>query len=107
LEAAAGGLPIVTTRVGGNHEAVLHEKTGFLAPPSDHQALASAMLRLMGLSEAERRRLGESGREHIRTHHGLTRVVERWEDLYREVLARKGISLQPQPSSPGGFGGQR
>lgn len=100
LEAAAGGLPIATTRVGGNHEAVLEGESGFLAPPRDHHALASAMLRLMELTEAERRRMGERGREHVRTHHGLTRVVERWEELYREVLARKGISLQPSLSPP-------
>jgi glycosyltransferase involved in cell wall biosynthesis len=98
LEAAAGGLPIVTTRVGGNQEAVLHEESGFLAPPGDHQALASAMLRLMEMTQTERRRMGERGREHVRTHYGLTRVVDRWEDLYREVLARKGISLQPSLS---------
>ena len=95
LEAAVGGLPIVATRVGGNQEAVLDGETGFLAPPRDHEALAAAMLRLAALDPAERRRLGEKGREHVRTHHGLTRVVERWEELYREVLARKGISLQP------------
>ncbi len=100
LEAAIGGLPIVATRVGGNHEAVLDGETGFLAPPRDHEALATAMLRLAALDPAERRRLGEKGREHVRTHHGLTRVVERWEELYREVLARKGISLQPSLSPP-------
>ena len=100
LEAAAGGLPIATTRVGGNHEAVLDGETGFLAPPKDHHALAAAMLRLMGLSETERRRMGERGREHVRTHHGLSRVVDRWEELYREVLVRKGISLQPSLSRP-------
>ena len=100
LEAAAGGLPVVATKVGGNHEAVLDNESGFLAPPGDSEALASAMLRLMALSEADRRRLGERGREHVRTHHGLTRVVERWEDLYREVLARKGSALHPSLSPP-------
>jgi glycosyltransferase involved in cell wall biosynthesis len=100
LEAAAGGLPIVTTRVGGNGEAVLDGESGFLAPPRDHRALASAMLRLMDLTETERRRMGERGRQHIRTRYGLTRVVEQWEELYREVLARKGISFQPSLSHP-------
>jgi glycosyltransferase involved in cell wall biosynthesis len=100
LEAAAGGLPIVTTRVGGNEEAVLDEETGFLAPPRDSEALAASMLRLMGLTEAERRTLGERGREHVRMRYGLSKVADRWEDLYREVLARKGISLQPSLSPP-------
>jgi glycosyltransferase involved in cell wall biosynthesis len=100
LEAGAGGLPIVTTRVGGTAEVVLDGHSGFLAPPRDHRALASAMLRLMGLTETERRTMGERGREHIRTRYGLTRVVEHWEELYREVLARKGISFQPSLSLP-------
>jgi glycosyltransferase involved in cell wall biosynthesis len=100
LEAGAGGLPIVTTRVGGTAEVVLDGDSGFLAPPRDHRALASAMLRLMGLTETERRTMGERGREHIRTRYGLTRVVEQWEELYREVLVRKGISFQPSLSLP-------
>ena len=59
LEAAAGGLPIVTTRAGGTAEVVLDGESGYLAPPSDSAALAAAMLRLMNLSEAQRRALGE------------------------------------------------
>ncbi|MEO6056332.1 MAG: glycosyltransferase [Gemmatimonadales bacterium] len=92
LEAAAGGLPIVTTRVGGNHEVVRDGETGYLAAPRDHEGLASAMLRLMGLTATERRAMGERGREHIRVDYGLTRVVDRWEELYRTVLANKGLS---------------
>ena len=98
LEAAAGGLPVVTTRVGGNHEAVLDGTTGFLAPARDSGTLASAMSRLMALPAAERREMGERGREHVRANHGLTRVVDRWEALYREVSVRKGLSLRPSLS---------
>jgi glycosyltransferase involved in cell wall biosynthesis len=96
LEAAAAALPIVATKVGGNEEVVRHEGTGFLVPPSDHEALGRAMLRLSELSEPERRAMGERGREHIRTTYDLERVADRWEDLYREVLARKGLALAPQ-----------
>jgi glycosyltransferase involved in cell wall biosynthesis len=97
LEAAAGGLPIVTTRVGGNQEVVLDRENGFLAPPRDHEALGSAMVRLMELPDAERRAMGERGREHVRAHYGLARVVERWEGVYRDVLARKGLGLLAAP----------
>lgn len=96
LEAAAAGLPIVSTRVGGNHEVVLEEQTGLLVPLSDPNALAAAMLRVTRLPEAERRRMGDRGREHIRAHYDLARVAERWESLYREVLARKGLVFAPQ-----------
>jgi glycosyltransferase involved in cell wall biosynthesis len=97
LEAAAGGLPIVATRVGGNQEVVLDGDSGFLAPPRDPRALASAMIRLMELTDAERRAMGERGREHVRAHYGLARVVERWEGLYHDVLARKGLTLLAAP----------
>jgi hypothetical protein len=39
--------------------------------------------------------MGDRGREVIRAHYGLNRVVERWEELYRDVLARKGLTLAP------------
>jgi glycosyltransferase involved in cell wall biosynthesis len=95
LEAAAAGLPIVATAVGGNHEVVCDKESGFLVPPRDPDALGDAMLRLIGRSETQRRSMGEWGREHVRAHYGLGRMVERWEDLYREVLARKGFELEP------------
>jgi glycosyltransferase involved in cell wall biosynthesis len=95
LEAAAGGLPIVATRVGGNQEVVLEGESGFLAPPRHPDALASAMVRLMGLAEAERRSMGQRGQEHVQTHYGLCRLVDRWEALYRDMMERKGLSLLP------------
>ena len=95
LEAAAAGLPIVATMAGGNHEVVRNEETGFVVPVRDSEGLGLAMLRLMGLPEAQRRSMGERGHEHVRAHYGLSRVAERWERLYREALARKGLSLAP------------
>jgi len=99
LEAAAAGLPIVATSVGGNHEVIVAEASGFLVPPRDHEALAAAMLRLGGLGEGERRRMGVRGREHIRAHYGVQRVADRWEELYREVLARKRPVVAGAPSA--------
>jgi glycosyltransferase involved in cell wall biosynthesis len=95
LEAAAAGLPIVTTAVGGNGEVVGDEESGFLVPPRDAGALGSAMLRLMGLSEPERRAMGERGQERVRSRYGLGRVVERWMDLYQELQGRKGLARAP------------
>jgi glycosyltransferase involved in cell wall biosynthesis len=90
LEAAAAGLPIVATRVGGNQEVVQDGGTGYLAPPGNDEALAAAMLRLMALPDGERRTMGARGHDHVRRHYGLARVVDRYEAAYREVLRRKG-----------------
>jgi glycosyltransferase involved in cell wall biosynthesis len=110
LEAAAAALPIVATAVGGNQEVVRDGETGFLVPPGDHEALAGAMLRLMEMSQADRRSMGRRGLEHVQAHYGLHRVVERWDAVYREVLARKGLAVGAPPallSSSDVTGGQR
>jgi len=91
LEAAATGLPVVATDVGGNSEIVKDGETGFLVPSKNSEALAGAMIRLMGLSEGERGRMSEAGRRHIQDNYSLDRITDMWENLYRKFLAKKGI----------------
>lgn len=98
LEAAAAGLPIVATAVGGNGEVVRDGESGFLVPPRNSATLAQGMLRLMDLAEERRRAMGERGREHVRANYGLQRVAERWERVYWDALARKGLALEPSAS---------
>jgi glycosyltransferase involved in cell wall biosynthesis len=98
LEAAAAGLPIVATAVGGNGEVVRDGESGFLVPAKDAEALGRGMLRLMTLPDAERRAMGTAGREHVRLNYGLQRVAERWERVYWDALARKGLGLETSPS---------
>jgi len=89
LEASATGLPIVATDVGGNGEIVLNGITGFLVPARNPEALAEAMLRMMGLPEEKRREMGQAARKHVKENFSLDRVVDMWEALYRELLERK------------------
>lgn len=96
LEAAATALPIVATSVGGNPEIVLEGQTGFLVPPQDPDALANAMRRLMEMPKPERLAMGQAGRQHIVENFDIERVVDRWEELYLELLTRKNIT----PSKP-------
>ena len=98
LEAAAAGLPIVATAVGGNVEVVRDGESGFLVPARDSGVLRAGMLRLMALPEEQRRAMGERGREHVRANYGLQRVAERWERVYWDALARKGFTLEPSAS---------
>jgi glycosyltransferase involved in cell wall biosynthesis len=61
LEAAATGLALVASRVGGIPDLVRDGETGLLVPPEDPEALGKAILRLLG-DEPLRRRLGENAR---------------------------------------------
>jgi glycosyltransferase involved in cell wall biosynthesis len=86
LEAAATGLPIVATDVGGNGEIVVEGRTGTLIAERDVGALADAMTRLMTLPGTQRRRMGVSARDHVLRGFSLPGVIDRWERLYRELL---------------------
>lgn len=48
LEAMAHKKPIVSTRIGGNSEVVIHGKTGMLVEPERSDLLAEAILTLLG-----------------------------------------------------------
>jgi len=89
LEAAAAGIPVVATRVGGIPEIVEDGVNGLLVLPEDRQALAAAVLRLLRQPDMARR-LGEAGRELVGRNFSVTRMVEGNLQVYREVLAAKG-----------------
>jgi len=94
LEAAACELPIVATDVGGNSEIVLDGVSGYIVPPRDPEALAAAMLKMMSLSEDERKAMGQAGRAHIEANYSLDHVVDRWEKLYIDLLRQKGYTAK-------------
>lgn len=87
LEAAAQGLPIVCTDVGGDREVARPELGGILVDV-DPAAIATGMLELMDLTPAARAQIGHSLREHVRSNYDLTEVVARWESVYAAVRAR-------------------
>jgi glycosyltransferase involved in cell wall biosynthesis len=84
LEAAASGLPCVATDVGGVRDVVVDQRTGFLVPPGDPDALAAAMSRLAGLPIEARRRMGQAARDLALERFDLGVVTAQWERLYRE-----------------------
>jgi glycosyltransferase involved in cell wall biosynthesis len=84
LEAAASGLPSVSTGVGGAGEAVADSKTGFLAPCGDTEALSRAMARLAALPETARHEMGRAARAMALERFDLRVVTSHWEKLYRD-----------------------
>jgi glycosyltransferase involved in cell wall biosynthesis len=91
-EAAAVGLPVVATDVGGNAEVVCQGESGYLVPAKDPPALAAAMLEVMGLSPSRRHEMGQRGRSHVESRFGMEQVLDRWEALYRGLLEKKGVA---------------
>lgn len=83
LDAMAMGLAVVGTSAGGIPEAVTDGVTGVLVPPGHSDALADAIVRLLG-DDAARRRMGEAGRARVEAHFGVDRLVDGTLDVYRQ-----------------------
>lgn len=88
LEAMAARRPVVATAVGGLPEVVLYNVTGLLVPPSQPDALALAIARLLDDADL-RQRLGQAGWERVSAHYTLAQNVARTEALYLVLSARE------------------
>jgi glycosyltransferase involved in cell wall biosynthesis len=100
VEAAAMGVPVIGTDVGGVPETMQAGVTGLLVPPRDPAALAAALESLLADPE-RRRRMGEAGRELIRGQ-GLF-SVDRAAQLVEAAYARwLGERRGRAPAAPSG-----
>jgi glycosyltransferase involved in cell wall biosynthesis len=84
LEALLAGTAVVASDVGSVAEAVQDGVTGLLVPPDDHEALTQALRRLLA-DEALGRRLGEQGRQAVRTRFTADHMARAFESLYAEL----------------------
>ena len=62
LEAMACAVPVIGSQAGGIAEAVEHDRTGFVVPQADPQAIAEPARRLLR-DPALRRRMGDAARD--------------------------------------------
>jgi len=89
LEAAACGVPIVSTNVGGVPYLVEHGRSALLVPPDDPELMAEAVARVVRDSGL-RRKLRENGVE-LANSCSWTVVKQQWLDLYDRVLRERGM----------------
>jgi glycosyltransferase involved in cell wall biosynthesis len=88
LESAACALPAVATEVPGTREIIFNGWTGWLTPAGDADALSKAMLTVMQTPPEERRAMGERARQQVIAQFSLESVLDRWEQLYTELLGK-------------------
>jgi sugar transferase (PEP-CTERM/EpsH1 system associated) len=99
LEAAASGLPIVATDVGGNPEVVEDGVTGLLVPPGDPDAFAAGLARILE-TPGGGGELGARAAERVRARFSAESMVGQIEDLYEDVLARPGVGARASFKRP-------
>jgi glycosyltransferase involved in cell wall biosynthesis len=98
LEAMATCLPAVGTTVGGVPEVIVPGETGFLVPPRDPAALATALRPLLE-SQVLRQRLGHAGRERVEQHFREDEMVRKTIQVYRDMLkGHRRVRVSTHPS---------
>jgi glycosyltransferase involved in cell wall biosynthesis len=81
MEAAATGLPLVTTDIRGCRQVVDHGVNGLLVPPKDAAALADA-LRTLAADPPTRARMAEASLEKATREFDQQRVIDITLDAY-------------------------
>lgn len=85
MEAMASGIPCITTRITGIPELIRDGVDGLLVIPSDVNALADAVARLMDEPEL-RSRLGNNGRQRVQEKYNLQRNTSLLADLFEQRI---------------------
>ena len=87
LEAAACGLPLITTDTSGCREVVTDGENGLLVPVASSRALAQAIERLLA-DPPLGARLGARARERVEQEFALDLIVDQQIALYTEPVLR-------------------
>ncbi len=85
LEAAATGIPVVTTESTGARDSVIPEVTGLMIPPGYPYAIFEAVMNLIR-DPNRRRRMGHAARAWILEHYAESRVVGLTVDYYKGLI---------------------
>lgn len=87
IEAAATGLPLIAVDKGAVGEVCITNDNGFLCKPGDMDGIAESMLKI--LSDKKLRDKFSKCSIEIASRHDINRTLQRFEEIYQEVINNK------------------
>ena len=88
LECMASALPMIATNAGGNREAVIDGKTGFMVPAKNPAQICKAIEILMD-DEPLRTKMGIEGKFRVASEFSMERCLEGYRDLYSSIISNR------------------
>jgi glycosyltransferase involved in cell wall biosynthesis len=88
IEAQAGGIPVITTDVGGVRDIILEGETGFIVPKNNVSLFVEKLLLLVE-NEVERNRLSKNGWDFVKEKFHYTTLVKNMDEYYQYLLLNK------------------
>jgi len=85
VEASACGIPIVASDVGGLPEIVSNDKTGFLVPPKNPEAIACKLELLINKPDL-RTKMGIAARQLVLKKYDWQQNALQMEKLYKQII---------------------
>ncbi len=89
IEAQALARPVIGADHGGVRETIDADRTGWLVPPKDADALAAAIESALGLSMEARARLGDAAHAFVREQFSKEALSARTLKVYGEVVGSR------------------
>lgn len=90
MEAAACGLPAVATAVSGVPELIEDGATGFVVPPGDDEAMATALARILRDRDLAAR-MGEAARQRAVERFSIGLQVDRLLDVWTHAVQQESV----------------
>lgn len=84
LEAMAGGLPVIATRIAGSEELVLDGETGLLVPTESVDELREALRTLLSDPNL-RQRMGSASRRRVEQNYTWQKTAEAYQTILQQI----------------------
>ncbi len=89
-EAQAMERLVVATNHGGACETIMDGKTGWLIEPGNVEVLAKTILKLLKLSDKQRKTITNRAKKHIKDKFSLESMTTQTLAVYRNIMAQEG-----------------
>lgn len=88
LEAMASGLPVIASRIAGNEELVVHQKTGLLVESENLESLRAALQELIQ-DPTRAQEMGAASRQRVEESFGWENTARQYVDLLEKISKQR------------------